>query len=43
MLILDIAPGEGKKPLSFFGDDFCEERAFPSLLPSGKFGYKVTR
>ena len=41
--ILDIAPGENKTPESFFKDDFCEEQAFPYLLPKGKFGYKVER
>ena len=41
--ILHIAPGENKTPESFFDDDFCEEQAFPYLLPKGKFGYKVTR
>jgi len=31
---LDIAPGENKSPeLSFLNDDFCEEQAFPYLLP----------
>lgn len=41
--ILDIAPCENKLPESFFQDDFCEEQAFPYLLPKGKFGYKVGR
>ena len=41
--ILSIAPGENKVPESFFKEDFCEEQAFPFLLPKGKFGYKVTR
>ena len=41
--ILDIAPGENKMAESFFKDDFCEEQAFPFLLPTGKFGYKVER
>ena len=41
--ILEMAPGENKKPLPFFNDDFCEEQAFPFLFPKGKFGYKVQR
>ena len=41
--VLDIAPGEGKQPFSFFTDQFCEELAFPFLFPNGKFGYKVNR
>ena len=41
--ILDIAPGEGKKPQHFFTDHFYEEQAFPFLFPTGKFGYKVVR
>ena len=40
---LDIAPGEGKQPQSFFTDEFCEEQAFPYLFPTGKCGYKVGR
>ena len=41
--ILDIAPGEGKQPQSFFTDEFCEEQAFPYLFPTGKYGYKSGR
>ena len=36
-----IAPGQGKKPVSILSDEFCEEQAFPYLLPKGKFGYKA--
>ena len=36
-----IAPGQGKKPVSILSDEFCEEQAFPHLLPTGKFGYKA--
>ena len=36
-----IAPGQRKKPVSILSDEFCEEQAFPDLLPKGKFGYKV--
>ena len=38
-----IAPGQGKKPVSILSDEFCEEQAFPYLLPKGKFGYKAPR
>ena len=38
-----IAPGQGKTPLSLLNDEFCEELAFPYLLPNGKFGYNVKR
>ena len=41
--LLNIAPGQNKSPTSFFNDDFCEEQAFPYLLPRGKYGYKVLR
>ena len=33
-----IAPGQGKTPVSVLSDEFCEEQAFPYLLPTGKFG-----
>ena len=38
-----IAPGQGKNPVSILSDQFCEEQAFPYLLPKGKFGYKAPR
>ena len=38
-----IAPGQEKKPVSILNDEFCEEQAFPYLLPKGKFGYKAPR
>ena len=38
-----VAPGQGKKPLSIFHDEHCEELAFPYLFPKGKYGYKVKR
>ena len=38
-----IAPGQGKKPVSILTEEFCEEQAFPYLLPKGKFGYKAPR
>ena len=40
---IEIAPGEGKKPLSILHDDYCEEVAHPHLFATGKFGYKVKR
>ena len=40
---LNIAPGEGKKPLSLLTDKFCEELAHPHLFPTGKFGFNVNR
>ena len=40
---INIAPGEGKQPKSILNDQFCEELAFPNLLPTGKFGYRVQR
>ena len=36
----EIAPGEGKKPLSILNDIYCEEMAHPHLFSTGKFGYK---
>ena len=30
-----IAPGQEKKPVSILNDEFCEEQAFPYLLPKG--------
>ena len=42
--VLDIAPGQYKAPKSFFfNDQFCEEQAFPFLLPKGRYAYQVTR
>ena len=38
-----IAPVQGKKPVSILNDEFCEEQAFPYLLPKGKFGSKAPR
>ena len=40
---IEIAPGEGKKPENIMLDKFCEELAFPHLLPKGEFGYQVER
>ena len=38
-----IAPGEGQKPLSILSDEYCEELAFPYLLPRGRFGFTRER
>ena len=38
-----IAPKQGKTPVSVLRDEFCEEQAFPHLLPKGKSGYNVPR
>ena len=32
-----------KKPVSILHDEFCEEQAFPYLLPKSKFGNKASR
>lgn len=41
--ILNLAPGEGRNPISILNDKYCEELAHPHLFPTGKFGYKVPR
>ena len=41
--IFSIAPGEGKHPVHFMTDRLCEEMAFPTLFPTGKFGFQVKR
>ena len=33
-----IIPGQGKKVVAILSDEFCENQAFPYLLPKGKFG-----
>ena len=38
-----IAPGEGQKQLSILSDEYCEELAFPYLLPRGRFGFTRER
>ena len=38
-----FAPGQVKTPLSLLNDKYCEELAFPYLLPNGKFKYNITR
>ena len=41
--IFNIAPGEGKHPVSLMTDKLCEELSFPVLLPKGRFGYTTER
>ena len=41
--IFSIAPGEGKHPMHFMTDKLCEEMAFSTLFPTGKFGFQVER
>ena len=38
-----IAPGQGKTPVSVLSDEFCEEQAFPYLLPTDRFAYSAPR
>ena len=40
---IEIAPGEGKTPKNIMLDENCEELAFPNLICTGEFGYKVER
>ena len=35
--VCSIAPGEGKHPVHFMQDKYCEELAFPVLFPMGRF------
>ena len=39
--VCSIAPGEGKHPVHFMQDKYCEELAFPVLFSNGRFGYQV--
>ena len=41
--VFNIAPGEGKHPVSLMTDKLCEELSFPVLFPKGRFGYTVER
>ena len=41
--VFDIAPGEDNEVKSILLDENCEELAFPSLFPNGKFGYSCKR
>jgi hypothetical protein len=37
--VFNIAPGEGKHPVSLMTDKLCEQLSFPGLFPKGRFGY----
>ncbi len=41
--VFNIAPGEGKHPVSLMTDTLCEELSFPALFPKGRFGYTSER
>ena len=41
--VFSVAPGEGKHPILFMKDSYCEELAFPVLFPKGRYGYQVER
>ncbi len=41
--VFNIAPGEGKHPVSTMTDKLCEELSFPVLFPKGRFGYTAER
>ena len=41
--IYNIAPGENKHPVSLMTDEQCEELAFPTLFPMGRFGFTAQR
>ena len=41
--VYSMAPGEGKHPIHFMRDKYCEELSFPTLFPTGQFGYQIER
>ena len=41
--IYNIVPGEHKHPVSLITDKQCEELAFPTLFPMGRFGFTAQR
>ena len=41
--VFSIAPGENSHPVHFMNDKHCEEMAFPTLFPTGKYGFHVVR
>ena len=41
--MLLLHQGSEKKPVSILSNKFCEEQAFPHLLPKGKFAYSAPR
>ena len=36
-----VTPGEGRKPRTFLGDEFCEELAHSHLFLTGKLGIRL--
>ena len=41
--IYNIAPGEKKQPVSLMSEEYCEELAFPTSFPMGRFGFTAQR
>ena len=41
--IIAITPAAGKKSLSFFGEEFCEELTHSHLFPTENFSCQVKR
>ena len=41
--VYNIAPRENRHPVSIMTDKKCEEIAFPTLFPKGRFGYMKER
>ena len=41
--VFNIAPGEGKHPVSMMTDKLCEELSFPVRFPKRRFGYTAER
>ena len=39
--VCSIAPGEGKHPVHFMQDKYCEELAFPVLFPMGRLDIRL--
>lgn len=42
-MVLSVAPGEGKRPQSMDLDTHSEELSFPTLFPTGRFGFSMSR
>ena len=40
---INLAPGEGQRPLSLFQDEDCEVFSFPKFFPKGRFGFNTER
>ena len=41
--IVNIAPGQNQRRISLMTDELCEEVSFPTLLPTGEFGFNANR